>query len=129
MAARSNDLGNALDELNAQSLVMVRPEGETVVSETQACTNCGVPAMWSRNLGVIDVRQWRLRREETKRRSERPVAVGIASQRDAVVGADAHHREYWRPSLVKPVGKEVAHRLSLPPEQSRRASRSSTVAK
>jgi hypothetical protein len=114
--AEANDLRNALDELDAEPSMMVCPKGETVVSETQPRTNRCVPAMWARDLGVVDVRQWRLRRQEPERGSQRATAVGIASQRDTVVGADAHRSEQWRPTLVESVRKEVAHSQILPAE-------------
>lgn len=80
---------------------MIGAEGDAVVSQTQAQSNGGVPAMRAGHLGVIDV-------VECGRHFRPPVGgdqITFGSNRDPIGLAHAQRQKQRAPALVEEVGE------------------------
>ena len=105
-------LGDGFNELDTQSTVMVGAKGQAVISEAQPCAHCGPPAVGTRDLGVVNIVDWRLNLE---------TAIGspqhaVGRELDAVGIAHAKYLEQSAPALVEPIRKNslIGHGPTLP---------------
>ena len=108
MVLEPDDLGNFVHECDAQPFVMVRAKSESIVGEAEPQPNCGVPAVRTRDKGMVDVVERGLHFESSVGGDEFASIGDI----DAVIVAHAQRQEQSGPSLVEPV-REVLRRHDI----------------
>jgi len=99
MVPEPDNPGNFVHERDTQPFVMVRAKSESIVGEAEPKPNCRVPAVRSRDEGMVDIIERGLHAEPAKGGDEFTSIGDI----DAVIVADAQRQEQSCPSFIEPV--------------------------
>lgn len=107
----ADDPWNFVDERDAQSLAMIRAEGNAIISQAEPQANGGVPAVRAGDERVINVVKCGLHLETSKGRDE----FALAGDAHAVFFFHAECEKQRAPSLVEPIWEMLcSHELFLP---------------
>ena len=99
-----DDLGNLLDELDAEPGPVIGTEREAIVGEAEAQPDRGIPAVILSDQGVVDIAHRRLHLDPTVRRQELPVVGEVHT----VGFVNSQGLEQQVPTVVEAIWKEIS---------------------